>query len=159
MSRLLKKNFKSKQNYTVGSAKISIHAAVVHAAILQYCNCVTSGRLTGSNTIGFTPASSGHSRVKGDKTGHWLASWLAGRPGMPLSGCWLANRSPAELSWYLCNRPATSRLTSNQPATGQPPGSNRLERPDKLYMGRQWVAISRATAKAGIYRQYCRCPG
>ena len=62
--------------------------------------------------------------MKGDKPGHWLASWLAGRPGMPLSGCWLANRSPAELSWYLCNRPATSRLISNQPATGQPPGSN-----------------------------------
>ena len=123
----------------------------------QYCSkCVTSGRPTGSNTIGFMPALSGHSRVSGDKTGHWLASWLAGRPGKPLSGCWLASRSPAELSRFLSNRPATSRSISNQQATGQPSGSNRLERSDKLQMGRQWVAISRTTAKAGSYRRYCR---
>ncbi len=127
-----------------GSAKISNHAAVGR----QYCS--NSGRLPSSSTIGFMPAASEHSRVTGDKSGHWLASWLAGRPGKPSSRCWLANRSPADFSQYLCNRPADSQLISNQPGNGQLSGSHRLERPANLHVGRQWVAISRATARQEV---------
>ena len=118
---------KCRYEYTVvfpaksGSAKISNHAAMLQQVRQP------AGRPTGSNTFGFTPALSGHSWVTGDQTGRWLAGWLAGRPGKPSSGCWLASRSPAEFGRVLCNRPASSRLISNQPATGLPSCSNRLE--------------------------------